>query len=318
MGYETKHKKRIIGVHEGIQKGALCIVVGAMHGNEPAGVRALELVFKMLEVEPITNPNFQFRGRLVGIKGHLKAFQNEVRYIRRDLNRLWTAENIALTQSEHFDSKDEDLCELTEIIRLVQLEIKQYNPQHIVFLDIHTTSADGGIFSLPSENTNSILLAQKLHAPVVTGLLRGLSGTSLHYFNTETLGIPTTAVCFEAGQHNDPLSINRAIAAIINLLDAANCVDVQDVDHQHTKILKEYSKQLPPLTSLSYCHKIHADDNFEMKGGFKNFEAIKKGDILAKDKHGNILATQDGYILMPLYQSKGEDGFFVVQDVEAE
>jgi succinylglutamate desuccinylase len=316
MSTSTKEKKRIIGIHDGIDKDTLCIVVGAMHGNEPAGVRALELIFKMLEVEPITNPDFQFRGRLIGIKGHLKAFQNGVRYINRDLNRLWTTENIALVQASDFDNQDQDLCELKEILNLVHREIKQQQPKQIIFMDIHTTSADGGIFTIPADSENDIQLATQLYAPVVKGLLQGLAGTSLQYFNTQHLGIPTTAICFEAGQHNDPLSINRAIAAIINLLKAADCINTQDVENQHTKILKDYAKGLPKLTALAYCHKIKIDDNFKMKAGFKNFEPIKKGELLAEDKQGAIYAKQDGYILMPLYQSKGEDGFFVVKDVK--
>ncbi len=316
MRQETKEKKRIIGIHEGVDMDTLCIVVGAMHGNEPAGVRALELIFKMLEVEPITNPDFRFRGRLIGIKGHLKAFQNGVRYIGRDLNRLWTVDNIALVQSSNFDNKDQDLCELKEILNLIHQEIRQQKPKQIVFLDIHTTSADGGIFTIPANTQNDILLASELHAPVVKGLLKGLEGTSLQYFNTQNLGVPTSAICFEAGQHNDPLSINRAIAAIINLLKATNCIVAQDVENQHTKILKDYANGLPTLTELSYCHKIQNGDHFKMKAGFKNFEKIKKGDVLAEDKQGAIYAKEDGYILMPLYQTKGEDGFFVVKDVD--
>jgi succinylglutamate desuccinylase len=315
MRHSTKERKRIIGVHEGSDNDILCIVVGAMHGNEPAGVRALELIFKMLEVEPITNPNFQFRGRLMGIKGHLNAFQNGVRYVRRDLNRLWTPENIALVQSSDFDEKDQDLCELKEILNLVKREIKQQQPKQIVFLDLHTTSADGGIFTIPADTENDIQLATQLHAPVIKGLLKGLEGTSLQYFNTQNLGVPTTAICFEAGQHNDPLSVNRAIAAIINLLKAIGCIHAQDVENQHTKILKDYAKDLPELTELTYCHKIKPDDNFKMKAGFKNFEKINKGDILAEDRQGKIYAKQDGYMLMPLYQSKGEDGFFLVKDI---
>ena len=53
-----------------------------------------------------------------------------------------------------------------------------------------------------------------------------------------------------------------------------------------------------------------------MKKGFKNFDPIKKGDVLAEDNTGLILAKMDGLILMPLYQSKGSDGFYVVRPVE--
>ena len=52
--------QRLIDRYTHDLNGPLLIVMAAMHGNEPAGVRALEYLFKMLEVEPITNHNFQF------------------------------------------------------------------------------------------------------------------------------------------------------------------------------------------------------------------------------------------------------------------
>jgi succinylglutamate desuccinylase len=51
-----------------------------------------------------------------------------------------------------------------------------------------------------------------------------------------------------------------------------------------------------------------------MLPGFKNFDAIEKNQILAKNKHGDILAPYSGYILMPLYQKQGEDGFFIISE----
>ena len=52
-----------------------------------------------------------------------------------------------------------------------------------------------------------------------------------------------------------------------------------------------------------------------MKEGFKNFDRIEKGQLLATDRHGNILSPTDGLILMPLYQKQGENGFFIVREV---
>ena len=34
------------------------------------------------------------------------------------------------------------------------------------------------------------------------------------------------------------------------------------------------------------------------------------------DKHGKIKAQNDGYLLMPLYQQQGYDGFFIVRNSE--
>ena len=41
---------------------------------------------------------------------------------------------------------------------------------------------------------------------------------------------------------------------------------------------------------------------------------MKAGEILAEDQHGAIRAKDDGLILMPLYQRKGTEGFFLVKN----
>jgi succinylglutamate desuccinylase len=48
-----------------------------------------------------------------------------------------------------------------------------------------------------------------------------------------------------------------------------------------------------------------------MNPGFENFDAVKRGQILAKNKRGAIKAVESGSILMPLYRRRGEDGFFL-------
>ncbi|MFT6360775.1 MAG: succinylglutamate desuccinylase, partial [Saprospiraceae bacterium] len=40
-----------------------------------------------------------------------------------------------------------------------------------------------------------------------------------------------------------------------------------------------------------------------------------KGEILATDKNGNVVAKQDSLILMPLYQKQGDDGFFLIKSL---
>ena len=44
----------------------------------------------------------------------------------------------------------------------------------------------------------------------------------------------------------------------------------------------------------------------------QNFEKIEKGQIVAQDKNGNILSPNKGFLLMPLYQSKGKEGFYII------
>ncbi len=52
-------EERVIGIFDENHRGPLVIMFGGIHGNETAGVKALEYLIKMLEVEHITNETFQ-------------------------------------------------------------------------------------------------------------------------------------------------------------------------------------------------------------------------------------------------------------------
>ncbi|MEM1318742.1 MAG: succinylglutamate desuccinylase/aspartoacylase family protein [Bacteroidota bacterium] len=305
--------ERVIGRYTGPQKGPLLIGIGAIHGNEPAGVRALDLIFKMLEVEPITNPEFEFCGRLLGLRGNIRAMAQNKRFINKDLNRQWTRENIAKIRAakpEELDSEDQELIELLEVI---EAEIADYQPEKLVILDFHTTTAYGGIFSIPTDDPESVRIAVELHAPVIKGMLRTINGTSLHYFNNDNFAPDTVAVCFESGQHQEELSINRAIAALTNCMRTIGCVQAEHVENRHDSILIEYSKGLPQIAELIAIHSIRPGDNFRMVPNYANFQKVRKGERLAVDKNGDILAIDDGLVLMPLYQKQGDDGFFLIR-----
>jgi succinylglutamate desuccinylase len=229
------------------------------------------------------------------------------------MNRQWLKENIDHCLQADSASMAEEDNELKELFSTIQEEIEKTKPSRIVLLDLHTTSARGGIFSIATDHPESVRIAIELHAPVILGMLRGIDGTTLHYFVSENFGIPVTAIAFEAGHHRNPLSVNRSISAIINCMRTIGSVKREDVEHHHDEILIQYSKGLPRLAELILVHKIEEDDEFRMNPGFLNFQSVVKGQELACDRHGPITAPDNGLILMPLYQKEGKEGFFIVK-----
>ncbi len=308
-------EKRLIGRHTGQEKGPLLICFGGMHGNEPAGIQALSILFKLLELEPESNPDFRFRGRIVGFKGNLRAIENGVRFLNRDLNRQWRPEVVEYVLNTPVSKLRHEELEILELHTAVMEEIQDYQPDEVIVLDLHTTTAYGGIFSIATDDPKSVNIAVELHAPVITGLLEGIQGTTLHYFNAENIGVETTTVCFESGQHEETLSVNRAIAAIINCMRTIGCVRSEDVENRHDALLIEYARGLPKVSELITTHSIEPEDHFRMVPDYKNFQKVKQGEILAFDRNGPIEAIEDGLILMPLYQKQGEDGFFLIRAV---
>jgi succinylglutamate desuccinylase len=309
---------RLIGSYEGQEKGPLVIVLGAIHGNEPAGVEAFQRVLDMLQREHLRNPDFIFLGKILGFIGHVAAYKQNKRFIRHDLNRMFHPSRVQQIIDQSPATLEAEDGELADLLQNIQAEIAAYQPKHLVILDLHTTSADGGIFSIPLEtDPESIRMATALHVPVVMGLLAGLDSTFMHYANhpDSVFRAPNRAVhtvAFEAGQHNDPLSVNRSISAIISLLRAVRCIMEKDVSSHHDETLRKYSENLPKLTYITHVQHITNGERFKMRPGYLNFQFINKGEHLADNEKGPILAPSNGHILMPLYQTQGVDGFFIV------
>jgi len=268
-------RRRVIGKYTGEDRGPLLILFGAMHGNEQAGVKAIDLMIKMLEVEPITNPAFKFRGKVVGIVGNLEAFKKKRRFIDRDLNRCWIRENVDKAFEPEHQNDFAELAEIRAIIQQVLREIKTYKPNKVYVLDLHTTSSFGGIFTIVPEDQKTINIGKELGAPVITNMTKGLLGTTMQYFTSDNLGLPTACFTFESGQHEDPLSVNRAIAAITNCMKIIGSIDGKHIENRHNTLLIEYSTNLPKLSRLLMKHLITREDEFKMKEGYHNFQAVK-------------------------------------------
>ena len=307
---------RVICKYRGTNPGPLLIVFGGMHGNEPAGIKAIEMMASMLKVEPITNPDFEYNGTFLGMIGNMQAYQKNQRFIKKDLNRSFTKENIEIVENTPESELKDELLEIKQILKAVRETINEVKPEKVVVLDLHTTSSYGGIFTITTDDPESLRIAVELHAPVIKGMLNGIKGTTLHYFTKENFGIDMTPVTFESGQHDENLSINRAIAAITNCMRTIGSVSPEHVENQHDTLLIEHSRNLPKVSELISKHSIIEGDNFTMNPNYKNFQKIQSGEIIAKDKKGPIEAPEDALLLMPLYQSQGEDGFFLIKKLE--
>lgn len=303
---------RVIGKYTQHADGPLLVAIGAMHGNEPAGVEAIRIVLDLLEKEKTIKPHFEFRGSFLGIIGNVKAYEKKQRFIDRDLNRSWSNETYREIKENPDAALNAEQAEMKEIIEVLGNELHNHPPREMIVLDLHTTSAHGGIFSITTDDKMSIRMAAELHAPVIMGMLDNISGSSIHFFSGANMGIPTTAIGFESGQHQDELSVYRAVAAIINCMRTIGCVNSHDVENKHDEILMSFSRNLPRINRLIGKYSIRHSGEFEMLPGFRSFDKVEKGQLLAFDGGEEVLCPQDAMILMPFYQKMGEDGFFLI------
>lgn len=314
MGQEQEHRKikRLLGYHNQGIEGPSFIAIAGIHGNEPAGIYALERVFTKLS--ELDTP---FRGKFVGVAGNIAALEKQKRYIEKDLNRQWTPENVNYllhTDKQHLSSS-EDLEQKSLLILFDYFRRQHPKNQPLFQLDLHTFSAEkGGAYCIsPSIPRINLEHALRCKVPVIIGMEKVFRGTTMNYF----LDMNLSCFCFEAGQHNDPEAVNRFEACLWLTLVGLGCLKAEEVPNfkQYLKLLTNIGKDLPDMVRFVYRHPVNHADQFVMLPGYTNFQPISKGELLAHDKNGPIYSPRDGMILMPLYQKQGEDGFFIVEEV---
>ncbi len=298
---------RVLGRIEGPEPGPTLIVVGGLHGNEPAGVKALLRLLPRLTADPTGVT----RGRVVGLSGNRKALRAKRRYLYHDLNRYWMPQRVEELRAaeEPLGGEDEELVQLDREIRRLIEEADG----RVYLLDLHTTSGPKLPFATLDDSLRNRPFAFAFPVPVVLGLEEELAGTlSIH---VETLGVITAG--FESGMHDAPESVERAEAVIWIALEASGVLaegsrpEVAAARHR----LAQECADLPEVVEVRYRHAITPADGFRMDGGYVNFQPISVTEKLGQDHHGPITSPLSGLMLMPLYQEQGADGFFVVQQV---
>lgn len=304
--------RRIIGEYRSATPGATVICMGGLHGNEHAAIVALQHVARELtEIRP------DFKGKFVALAGNLTALPQRTRFIDADLNRIWTQDRMRALENSPFFGADHSVeqSEQREVFRALQYHISNASAP-VYVLDLHTTSAESPPFAIIQDSPRHRQFALNFHAPIVLGLLNHLQGSMIQYL--EKRGCCTLA--FEAGQHEDQRSIHRHIAAIWIALVSAGCIaekDVPDYD-DYQAYLHEVIAGIPKMFEVTYRYAIEKGEAFTMEPGFINFQNISRGQLLAtSNRRGKIYSQEDGHIFMPLYQPQGDDGFFVIRDLEA-
>jgi succinylglutamate desuccinylase len=293
--------EHLIGAFVGDVGGPTLIVVGGLHGNERAGPDALIVLAD--KVKPFEE---HLRGRVYLVAGNTRALEKRVRFIDCDLNRAWTRENLAAVGRRRVMRMSEG-CELTELDRLFDCILINARSE-VYVLDLHSTSAKGAPFATVGDTLRNRTFAQKFPVTILLGIEENLDGTMLEYLNNAgavTLG-------FEGGSHLAPETVANHLSlawlALINagLLDAS---EVGDLEKHRSRLAAEAGRHR--IVEVRYREAITADDKFEMLPGFNNFDRVTKGQVLAASRFGPVRSREDGLILMPLYQSLGEDGFFI-------
>jgi len=277
------------------------VVFGGIHGNEPAGIHAIHRVLDVLATYRI-----EMCGQLIALSGNRKALGENRRFIDEDFNRIWGPERL--------DTPPALTSEVVEQAQVRAVLDELAAQESLTLLDLHTMSSRGPAFCGMIDSYRNRQLARSLPLPTIIGLDDYVHGAMLPHYHREG----HTCIAVEGGQHQAPETVDRLESAIWIVACAAGLFDdsrAGELVALHSQRLQEPSVRLPGLIRNCHRHPIEEGDDFVMHPGFENFSRVTKGQQLATCRSGPVHAPWTGYLLMPLYQPGGRDGFFLARPV---
>lgn len=282
--------------------GPLCLLTAGIHGNEPGGVRALRRVLARLD-------RARLKGRVAFLAGNLAGLARDVRHVSEDMNRLWRAPDVERARrGDHGGSSERR--EQAELLALVEGELDA--AREALLLDLHSTSGVGPPFTVVSTAAGSTEFAHALKVPLLTGLDGVIGGTLIEWMGERG----HRSVVLEGGQNAAPSTVDHHEAAAWLALLESGVVAAADAPARAEleARLVAGAQGLPAEVRVAYCHHLQPDEDFEMLPGFRNFDAVREGQLLARSGPQlarEVRAPWTGTLIMPRYQGQGLDGFFL-------
>ncbi|MFH6603132.1 succinylglutamate desuccinylase/aspartoacylase family protein [Maribacter algicola] len=298
---------RLIGHLKGQDKGPTIFFFGGIHGNEKAGVVAIEKVFEQLQSMTET-----LSGSVIGIQGNTPALFQNKRFLDTDLNRLWTTKNIDRIKSKQ---ESELGIEEKELLGIHDLIISLLNAQSppFYFIDLHTTSSK----TLPFVTINDALInrnfAKLFPVPIILGIEEFLEGPLLSYMNEKGY----VSLGFESGQHEVISAVDNAVAFIWLTLVNTGALPKNEIPFfkPHFEQLENAAKGNSTFYEVEQRFALSKNDEFIMYPGFESFQKVKKGTILGVNNDIKVETPKSSQLFMPLYQKQGAEAFFLIREI---
>jgi hypothetical protein len=276
--------------------GPLLVVLAGLHGNELNGVAALA------EFDEHSTPE---RGEMIGLLGNLRALERNVRFLDHDLNRAF--------DNDFWREDTPERQEAATLWRLLE-RLADENPDRECWLvDLHGTSGHTPPYLSAMSDRDAWPIIDDLPIPKATGFERMFRGTLVEY----AVRRGWRSATFEIGALADPTSVTNGIDILKLVADAIGVAPLPEDERLRVGDTLRAQSSTHEAYRFVYRHAIEPADEFAMLPDFVSFQALRKDQHVADDRNGKVFAPCAGRIVMPLYQSQGESGFYIVaNDIE--
>lgn len=262
-------------------QNALCII-GATHGDEPAGVHALQKIS-----EHIQNKDWVIEGLdIFGLIGNPDAYAKNVRFIDHNLNRMFQAQLL-----------DDETNTSSEVMRA--REIESY------FLDLRNKYKTVYVLDVHSVSMSDIQMGVYIKDDVVSKeIIERISPIALNFaFNEEcvpgsTSGCAMRLGCvgfaIEAGSHSSPNASLVALDIIERFIEDIGSFTTKNISYRSVPQYVVGEKR-----TYTTIERIIPQNNFKFSVTPSSELFLAQGIAFGENNDGAVVAKQDCYMMMP-------------------
>ncbi|MBX3126157.1 MAG: succinylglutamate desuccinylase/aspartoacylase family protein [Polyangiaceae bacterium] len=274
---------------DGSFRGPFVGILGALHGNEIAGLRALERCRS--DAEAFAQRMRQ--GTLVLIHGNPRATAEGRRHSRGgvDINRLFAYRWVEELAPEAWSYEHHRALELRPLITGLD-----------AMLDLHSASQPTVPFAICDGRPEGIALSRKTGCRVTHGwdgpgmLMQDVSIGAL-----VSRGRP--AISVECGQHDAPASIEVAERVLERFLGGLGLTD-HEVEDSTGPSFRLFGRVVKPTL------------DFTLARDFASFDRLAPGQLLGSGDGVSIHADREAYLLLPTPSAqRGDDIVYLAHAV---
>jgi succinylglutamate desuccinylase len=270
-------------------------IVGGTHGNEPGGVNAMVELHRALGSGKVRLN----QGKISFLLGNPGAYEKDLRYIDHDLNRQFSKRDASTVEGRR------------------ALEIKRFLNNDIdirALLDLHSVSiGDFKLLVYTKDDSDNLKFALKISAVPLHFVFHPehMPGTLIEAANANGI----RGLIVECGNHYAPQAAETARQHIYSFLAHHQLIDEGDILPKTTPASITFYESIQAIIP-------HAGFRFLIKD-IKTGTKLSKGQKYAVDDHGDHVAPQDCYVVVPSLVVKATDndaGFLgkrTVQEVNA-
>ena len=292
---------RLLGRYGNGSEGNTLIITADALDNENRAVMAVRKVLRTL-----TKRKIPIKGQLLGLAGNTGSYKKD---ILGEFKGSFSTDSIPSNQDEYLGyNRAEEFVELIE-------EFEKIPGADVFYFDLKTSSSVHAPYICHSSNANCKAFASSFPFYKVMGLDKYITDHLGFYLHAKNYTCSTLKV----GVHPHFSAEQIHEAAIWWALVQIECLqgeDVPDLLH-HKEVLDScLSDEGKRSFEVTFKYSIKEDEYFRMIPGYKNFQQIEAGEVLATSDGACVTSHWDGRIFMPLYHTQSNDGFFVLKEID--